>query len=62
MTTIGYPGISNQKVDVSFILPTPGNYNDQPDFKKYRQLVRGKLPATFTVPVRSKQNRVCLLW
>ena len=62
MTTNGHPGASNQKADVSFLLPTPGNNKDQLDFKKYRQSMREKLPLTFTVPVRSKQNRVCFLW
>ena len=32
---------SNQKADVSFLLPAPGSYKDHLDFEKHMQSVRG---------------------
>ena len=40
-TTNGHPCTSNQKAEVSFLLPTPDNYKHYPDFEKQRQSVRG---------------------
>ena len=34
-TTNGHPWTSNQKSYVLFLLPTPGNYKEHPDFEKH---------------------------
>ena len=37
----GYPGISNPKDDVSFLLPASSNGKDHRNFEKHRQSVKG---------------------
>ena len=57
----GHPCTSNKTADVSFLLPTPGNFKDHPYFEK-QAISERKLHLTFTVPVQSKQNRIYLYW
>ena len=58
-TTInGHTCISNQKVDVSFLLPATSNYKDHLDFEKHLLSVRGNCLSLS----QYKQNRICLLW